>query len=84
LALLELAKSKEVSLRAIKSLDDLAGIGDSDVARIGDQIRARLDQASARMEMATTRLSQQMDDVLEKDQIDNQLAERKRRLGLSS
>jgi phage shock protein A len=83
LALLELAKSKEVSLRAIKSLDDLAGIGDSDVARVGDQIRARLDQASARMEMATTRLDQQMDEILEQDKIDNQLAERKRRLGLS-
>lgn len=84
LALLELAKSKEVSLKAIKSLDDLAGIGDSDVARIGDQIRARLDQASARMEMATSRLDQQMDEILEKDKIDQQLAERKRRLGLSS
>lgn len=83
LALLELAKSKEVSLKAIKSLDDLAGIGDSDVARIGDQIRARLDQASARMEMATTRLDQQMDEILERDKIDSQLAERKRRLGLS-
>jgi phage shock protein A len=83
LALLELAKSKEVSLKAIKSLDDLAGIGDSDVARIGDQIRARLDQASARMEMATTRLDQQMDEILEQDKIDNQLAERKRRLGIS-
>jgi len=83
LALLELAKSKEVSLRAIKSLDDLAGIGDSDVARIGDQIRARLDQASARMEMATTRLDQQMDEILEKDKIENQLAERKKRLGLA-
>ncbi|MBK9230094.1 MAG: PspA/IM30 family protein [Anaerolineae bacterium] len=32
-ALLTLAKSKEVSVKAIKSLDDLVGSGDADVAR---------------------------------------------------
>ena len=38
-ALLELAKSKEITAKAIKSLDDLAGVGDADVARIADSIR---------------------------------------------
>ena len=34
-ALLKLAKSKEKTVKAIKSLDDLVGIGDGDIARFG-------------------------------------------------
>ena len=81
-ALLELAKSKEITAKAIQSLDDVVGVGDADVARIGDSIRARLDKASARSELAASRLEDQMDDVLERAEIDIQLEERKRRLGL--
>jgi phage shock protein A len=83
LALLELAKSKELTVKAIKSLDDVVGIGDADVARIGESIRARLDKAQARSEMLASRLDEQMDEVLEKGALDSQLAERKKRLGLS-
>jgi len=82
-ALLELAKSKEITAKAIQSLDDVVGVGDSDIARIGDSIRARLDKASARSELAASRLEDQMDEVLERGAIDIQLEERKRRLGLS-
>jgi phage shock protein A len=82
LALLELAKSKEIAAKTIRSLDDLQGIGDSDIARVGDQIRARLDRADAEMEMQSTSLEAQMDDVLGKAGLEDQLAERKRRLGL--
>jgi phage shock protein A len=81
-ALLQLAKSKEVTVKAIKSLDDLVGVGDSDIARIGESIRSRLDKASAHGEMYASRLDNQMDDVLGKAEIDIQLEERKRRLGL--
>ncbi len=83
LALLELAKSKEIASKTIRSLDDLQGIGDSDIARVGDQIRARLDRADAEMEMRSTSLESQMDDVLGKAGLEDQLAERKRRLGLT-
>ncbi len=82
-ALLELAKSKELTAKAIRSLDDLVGVGDADIARIGNAIRARLDKASARSELAASRLEDQMDEVLERSAIDMQLEERKRRLGLS-
>ncbi len=81
-ALLELAKSKEVAVQAIKSLDDLAGVGDADIARIGESIRARLDRATAQSEMYAGRLEAQMDEVLEQGEIDIQLAERMRRLGI--
>ena len=82
-SLLELAKSKEITAKAIQSLDDVVGMGDADIARIGDSIRARLDKASARSELAASRLEEQMDEVLESGAIDAQLEERKRRLGLT-
>jgi len=82
-ALLQLAKSKETTVKAIKSLDDLMGVGDSDIARMGESIRNRLDRATAHSEMYASRLDSQMDDVLGKAEIDLQLEERKRRLGLS-
>jgi phage shock protein A len=81
-ALLELAKSKEITARTIKSLDDLSGVGDADVARIAESIRSRLDRASAETEMRAASLDKQMDDVLERGELDAQLAARKSRLGL--
>jgi phage shock protein A len=81
-ALLDLARSKELTAKAISSLDDLAGSGDTDVARIAESIRARLDKATAKTEMLATSLDAQMDEILERNAIDQQLAERKKRLGL--
>jgi len=82
LALLDLAKSKELTVKTMKSLDDVAGNSDADIARMGESIRARLDKASAKSEMMANRLDDQMDQVLGKSELDNQLAERKKRLGM--
>lgn len=82
-ALLKLAKSKEKTVKAIKSLDDVMGAGDADIARLGESIRGRLDKASAHAEMYADRLDNQMDEVLGKGELDIQLEERKRRLGLA-
>lgn len=82
-ALLDLAKSKETTVKAMKSLDDLMGSGDSDIKRIADGIYSRLDKANTASEMRTASLDQQMDDVLNRSAIDNQLAERKKKLGLA-
>jgi len=81
-ALLDLARAKELTAKAISSLDDLVGTGDDDIGRIAESIRTRLDKAAARGEMAATRLDAQMDEVLERTTIDAQLAERKKRLGM--
>ena len=80
--LLDLARSKELTARTIKSLDDLMGSGDADISRVAEGIRARLDKASARSEMLAGSLEAQMDEVLEKGMLEAQLAERKARLGL--
>lgn len=81
--LLELAKSKETTVKAIKSLKDLTGSGDADVARIANSIRSRLDKASTASEMQSASLDAQMDEVLERSALDTQLAERKRKLGIN-
>jgi len=81
-ALLDLARSKELTAKAIKSLDDLMGSGDADISRVAEGIRARLDKASARSEMLAGSLEAQMDEVLERSTLEAQLAERKARLGL--
>jgi phage shock protein A len=81
-ALLDLARSKELTAKTIKSLDDLTGAGDADIARVAEGIRARLDKASAQTEMLAGSLDAQMDEVLEKSALEAQLAERKARLGL--
>ncbi|MDM8529444.1 hypothetical protein QUF58_14715, partial [Anaerolineales bacterium HSG24] len=80
--LLELAKTKEVAAKSMKSLDALDGVGDSDISRVADSIRMRLDRADAEVEMRTERLSSQMDGVLQKDRLDKQLEERRRRLAI--
>ena len=82
-SLLRLAKSKEITVKAIKSLDDLTGVGDGDIARLSESIRSRLDKASAQSEMYASSLDTQMDEVLGRSEIDLQLEERKRRLGLA-
>jgi len=81
-ALLDLARSKELTAKTYKSLDDLTGSGDDDIARVAEGIRARLDKASARSEMQASSLDAQMDEVLEQRALESQLAERKARLGL--
>ena len=82
-ALMELIEAKEITTRTIKGLDDLVGMGDEDVRRLGEQIRARLDREEARLEMATTSVSDQIDEVIGLSEIEMQLEERRQRLGLS-
>jgi len=82
-SLLMLAKSKELTVKTIKSLDDLEGVSDSDIARLRDSIRNRLDKADAYSELYADRLDSQMDEALGRAEVDLQLEERKRRLGLS-
>ncbi|MCB0170481.1 MAG: PspA/IM30 family protein [Anaerolineae bacterium] len=82
LGLLELAKTKEIAAKSMKSLDSLDGVGDADIARVTDKIRSRIDRADAELEMRSGRLNNQMDEVLGRDRLNSQLAARKQRLGL--
>lgn len=79
-ALMELAEAKKQTLKTVKSLDDVVSMGDSDVNRIAEQIRSRIDQEDARLEMATMSMSDQIDEAVSGGEIERQLEERRRRL----
>ena len=81
-SLLELAKSKEKVVKVTKSLDDMMGSGDSDISGIAASIYARLDKANAATELRSTNLDEQIDKVLERDAINSQLEERKKKLAM--
>jgi len=79
-ALLELAKSKELVTKTVKSLDDLMGTGDSDISGIAQSIYQRLDKANTAAEIRSASLDEQIDRLLEKDSIQKQLEARKQKL----
>ncbi|MDZ4770018.1 MAG: PspA/IM30 family protein [Chloroflexota bacterium] len=79
-ALIELAEAKKVATKTIKSIDDLASVGDREVSSLADQVRARLDAEDARLDMATRNVQEEIEDVVRGGEIDRQLEERRRRL----
>lgn len=80
--LLELAKAKEISTKAMKSLDSLMGQGDDDVARAAENIRRRLDHADAAWEVQTGSLDNQLNDAMQSMEVEAELAARMERLGI--
>lgn len=80
--LLNLAKSKEVSAKAMKSLDSLMGQGDMEVAQAAENIRQRLDHADAAWEVQASSLDNQLDDAMQSLEVEAELAARMERLGL--
>ncbi|MDX1413062.1 MAG: PspA/IM30 family protein [Candidatus Promineifilaceae bacterium] len=80
--LLELAKAKEMSTSAMRSLDSLMGEGDSEVAQAAENIRRRLDHADAAWEVQTSRLDHQLDDAMHSLEVEAELAARMERLGI--
>lgn len=82
-ALIELTAAKQKTTRTIRSIDDLAGVGDEDVQRIAEQILMQLDQADAEQEMVSSRLANQVEEAIGQSEIEIQLDERRKRLGLS-
>jgi len=80
--LLQLAKAKEVSTKAMKSLDSLMGEGDQEVARAAENIRRRLDHADASWEIQSSSLDNQLDDAMHSLEVEAELAARMERLGI--
>lgn len=80
--LLQLAKAKEVSTQAMKSLDSLMGTGDSEVTQAAENIRQRLDHADAAWEVQASGLDNQLDDAMQSLEVEAELAARMERLGI--
>jgi phage shock protein A len=82
-SLLELAATKKLATKTIRSLNDLSGSGDADVKSLADSIRSRLDREDAQLEYSSQSLQNQIDTTLATGAIDSQLEERRKRLGMS-
>lgn len=81
--LLELAKAKEVSTAAMRSLDSLMGQGDREIAQAAENVRKRLDHADAAWEVQTGSLDNQLDQAMQSLEVEAELAERMERLGIN-
>ncbi|MCU0497044.1 MAG: PspA/IM30 family protein [Anaerolineae bacterium] len=81
--LIELAKAKQVATKTMKSLDGLAKVGDAEISSLSEQIRSRLDREDARLDMATRNIAEEIEEAVRGGEIENQLDERRKRLGLS-
>ncbi len=83
-SLVSLARAKEATAATAQSLDDLAGTGDRDAARVVDSIRRRLAEAEAKMQALEQHALAQGEtpDVLKRKELESQLEARKARLGL--
>lgn len=80
--LLQLAKAKEVSAKAMRSLDSLMDQGDMEVSQAAENIRKRLDHADATWEVQASSLDNQLDDAMHSLEVEAELAARMERLGL--
>ncbi len=78
--LLQLLKSKQI---AAKSIKDVQTIADGRTKDIVDDVKSRLDQADARLEVATSRLSDQIDAEVDNEELNSQLEARRAKLGLA-
>jgi phage shock protein A len=83
-SLVGLARAKDLTAETMQSLDDLAGTGDPDVARLVSSIRTRLAQAEAQIQELQQRALThgETPEVLKRKELEAQLEERKARLGL--
>ena len=80
-AMLDLAKSKELTHKVVEGVGGLTG-AEAGLAEMREEIQRRLDKASAQGEIDANRLDKQIADALEDDELRNQLAARRTRLGL--
>jgi len=79
-SLIELAEAKKVTLKTVKSLDALSSVGDEQISSLSEQIRARIDREDAKLDMATDRLSEQVEEAVRGSEVERQLEERRKRL----
>lgn len=79
-ALIELAETKKVMTKTFKSLDEIANTGDIEIDSLAEQIRSRIDREDARLEIASRKVSDEIDEAVGAGEVERQLEERRRRL----
>ncbi len=79
-SLLELAETKKVMTKTLRSMDKLDTSGDQEIDSLLDSIYAQIDHEDARADMASRKLSDQIEDTVGIGQVELQLEERRQRL----
>ena len=79
-----LTRAKELTAQAIRTLDDLEGVGDADVAGTVGTVRTRLAEAEAQLAMLeqSALARGETPEVLKRKELEAQIEARKARLGL--
>ena len=79
-----LTRAKELTAQAIRTLDDLEGVGDPDVADTVGTVRTRLAEAEAQLAMLeqSALARGETPEVLKRKELEAQIEARKARLGL--
>jgi hypothetical protein len=78
--LMALAKSKNIVAKSIK---DIERISDTKASAIVERVKTEIDTADARLEVATSRLTEQMESEVGDASLESQLEERRQKLGLN-
>ena len=79
-SLLELAETKKVMTKTLKVMDKLDTTGDQEIDTLLDSIYSKIDEEDARAELASRKLSDQIEDTVGIGQVELQLEERRQRL----
>jgi phage shock protein A len=79
-ALIELAETKKVMTKTVKSLDAIVNVDDAEISSLADQIRSRVDREDARLEIASMKLGEEIEEAVGGGMVESQLEERRRRL----
>lgn len=80
-SLMELASTKKVMTKTLKSMDKLQNrSGDQEIDGLMDSIYSQIDQEDARAELASRKLSDQIEDTVGISEVELQLEERRKRL----
>jgi phage shock protein A len=79
-ALIELAETKKVMTKTVKSLDAIANVDDAEISSLADQIRSRVDREDARLEIASMKLGEEIEEAVGGGMVESQLEERRQRL----
>ena len=79
-SLMELAETKKVMTKTLKAMDKLDTSGDQEIDNLLDSIYSKIDEEDARAELASRKLSDQIEDTVGIGQVELQLEERRQRL----
>ena len=79
-SLMELAETKQVMTKTLKAMDKLDTSGDQEIDSLLDSIYSKIDEEDARAELASRKLSDQIEDTVGIGQVELQLEERRQRL----